>query len=163
MIYHAVLGSLGRFVAVLFEHYGGALPFWLAPEQVAVAPISRDQEDYAAEVVEAFAGAGLRAICYAGPETLSRRIVTAHDAAVPVMAILGRLEKAERRVTLRERDGTQSVLPLADAAAALARRRAPESEGSLRAERAAKSVDPSRPSSTLNCLKHLAARWQYRR
>ncbi len=163
MIHHAVFGSLCRFVAILFEHYGGALPFWLAPEQVAVAPISRDQKDYAAEVVETFEGAGLRAISYAGAETLSRRIATAHDAAVPVMAIVGRREKAERRVTLRERDGTQSVLPLADAAAALARRRAPKSEGSLRAERAEKSIDPSRPSSTLNCLKHLAARWQYRR
>jgi threonyl-tRNA synthetase len=123
MIHHAVFGSLGRFIAILLEQHGGALPFWLAPEQVAVAPISRGQEDYAAEVVEAFAGAGLRAVLWGGAETLSRRIVSAHEAGVPVMAIVGRREKAEKHVSLRERDGAQRVLPLAEAVAALSLRR----------------------------------------
>jgi threonyl-tRNA synthetase len=123
MIHHAVFGSLGRFVAILLEHHGGGLPFWLAPEQVAVAPISRGQEDYAAEVLDAFEHAGLRAVSYAGAETLSRRILSAHEALVPVMAIVGRREQAERRVSLRERDGAQSVLALDDAVAALSARR----------------------------------------
>jgi threonyl-tRNA synthetase len=122
MLHHAVFGSLGRFIAILLEHYGGALPFWLAPEQVAVAPIAREQADYAAEVMDIFEGSGLRAVCYGGAETLSRRIVAAHEAEVPVMAILGQREKEGRTVTLRERDGAQSMLSLADAATALSGR-----------------------------------------
>jgi threonyl-tRNA synthetase len=123
MIHHAVLGSLSRFIAILLEHHGGALPFWLSPEQVAVAPISREQADYGADVLKAFEAVGLRAVCYDGPETLSRRIVAAHEAAIPVMAIVGEREKAAGTVTLRERSGAQSVLPLADAVAILADRR----------------------------------------
>jgi threonyl-tRNA synthetase len=123
MIHHAVFGSLGRFIAILLEYYGGALPFWLAPEQVAVAPISRDQANYAAEVVRAFDCAGVRSVCYDGAETLSRRIVAAHEAAVPVMAIVGRREQENRQVTLRERNGAQSCVSLADAVATLSARR----------------------------------------
>jgi threonyl-tRNA synthetase len=119
MIHHAVLGSLSRFVAILIEQHGGVLPFWLSPEQVAIAPISRDQGDYAAEVLAAFEDAGLRAVCYRGAETLSRRIVSAHELGIPVMAILGEREKKDRRVTLRERDGSQTNVSLVDAAAAL--------------------------------------------
>lgn len=79
MIHHAVFGSIGRFVAILLEHHGGALPFWLSPEQVAVAPISRNQADYAGEVVRAFEDAGLRTVTYDEAETLSRRIVSVRE------------------------------------------------------------------------------------
>jgi threonyl-tRNA synthetase len=123
MIHHAVFGSLGRFIAILLEHHGGALPFWLSPEQVAVAPIAQEQADYAAEVMDMFEEFGLRAVSYSGAETLSRRIVAAHEAEVPVMAILGRRERENRTVTLRERDGAQTTLSWADAATALSSRR----------------------------------------
>ena len=123
LIHHAVFGSLGRFIALLLEHHGGALPYWLSPEQVAVAPVARDQRGYARAVLDALAEAGPRAVLYDADETLSRRIVAAHAAAIPVMAILGRREAADRTVTLRERDGAQATLPLAAAAAALAARR----------------------------------------
>ena len=123
MMHHAVFGSLGRFIAILLEHHGGALPFWLSPEQVAIAPISQEQADYAAEVMDMFEASGLRAVSYSGAETLSRRIVAAHEAEVPVMAILGRREKASRTVTLRERDGAQSTLSWTDATTALSSRR----------------------------------------
>jgi threonyl-tRNA synthetase len=123
MIHHAVLGSLGRFIAILLEHHGGVLPFWLSPEQVAVAPISRAQADYAAEVLAALQAGGLRAVCYDGAETLSRRIVAAHEAAIPVLAIVGQREKEGGCVTLRERNGTQSMVRLEDAVAELSGRR----------------------------------------
>jgi threonyl-tRNA synthetase len=123
MIHHAVFGSIGRFVAILLEHHGGALPFWLSPEQVAVAPISRNQADYAGEVVRAFEDAGLRTVTYDEAETLSRRIVSVREYEVPVMAIVGQREKEERKITLRERDGKQSVLALTDAIASLSMRR----------------------------------------
>ncbi len=80
MIHHAVFGSIGRFVAILLEQHDGALPFWLSPDQVAVAPIAQDQAGYAAEVLDALLDADVRAVPYDGAETLSRRIVAAHEA-----------------------------------------------------------------------------------
>jgi threonyl-tRNA synthetase len=123
VIHHAVFGSLGRFIAVLLEHHGGALPFWLAPEQVAVAPIAHDQDGFAGELLDAFGQAGVRAVLCDADETLSRRIVAARAAEVPVMAIAGPREAQGRTVTLRERNGAQSTLPISEAAAALAARR----------------------------------------
>jgi threonyl-tRNA synthetase len=123
MMHHAVFGSLGRFVAILLEQHGGALPFWLSPDQVAVAAISPDQADYASEVFDVFEEAGLRAVRYDGAETLSRRILSAHENKVPVMAIVGRREQENRSVTLRERDGAQSVVSLSDAAEMLSKRK----------------------------------------
>jgi threonyl-tRNA synthetase len=125
MIHHAIFGSLGRMIAILLEHHGGALPFWLSPDQVAVAPISQEQAAYGADVKAAFEDAGIRAVDYDGADTLSRRIVAAHDMAVPVMAIVGRREMREGRVTLRERDGAQADMPLADAVSRLQARARP--------------------------------------
>lgn len=120
MIHHAVFGSMGRFIGVLLEHHGGALPFWLAPEQVAVAPVSNRHGDYARQVWDALDRAGLRVVMQEGNETLPRRIVAAHEAGIPVMAIVGDREAADGSVTLRRRDGSQSVVKLEDAAALLA-------------------------------------------
>jgi threonyl-tRNA synthetase len=55
---HAIFGSLSRMIAILLEHHGGVLPFWLSPDQVAVAPISKDQAGYGADVLAAFEDAG---------------------------------------------------------------------------------------------------------
>jgi len=79
MIHHAIFGSLGRMIAILLEHYGGVLPFWLSPDQVAVAPISKEQAGYGAAVLAAFEDAGIRAVAYDSTDTLSRRIVAAHE------------------------------------------------------------------------------------
>jgi threonyl-tRNA synthetase len=119
MIHHAVFGSMGRFIAVLLEQHGGALPFWLAPEQVAVAPVSDRQADYARLVRDALDGAGLRAVMQDGNETLPRRVLAAHEAGIPVMAIVGAREAAAGEVTLRRRDGSQSVVKLEEVAAVL--------------------------------------------
>jgi len=115
MIHHAVFGSMGRFIAMLLEHHGGELPFWLAPDQAAVMPVSRDHAPYALEVVDAFCEAGLRAVPYDMNETLQRRIVLAREAMVPVAAIVGGREAKGRSVALRWRDGSREELPLSDA------------------------------------------------
>ncbi|MGE0667512.1 MAG: threonine--tRNA ligase [Sphingomonadales bacterium] len=116
MIHHAVFGSMGRFIGMLLEHHGGALPFWLAPEQVAVAPVSDRQAAYARRVWEVLDGAGLRAVLHDGNETLPRRIVAAREAGIPVMAIVGDREAEAGSVSLRRRDGSQEVAKLEDAA-----------------------------------------------
>jgi threonyl-tRNA synthetase len=131
MIHHAVFGSIGRFVAVLLEHHAGALPFWLSPDQVAVAPISQDQAGYAAKVLDALGAGGVRSVLFASADTLSRRIVAAHGASIPVVAVVGQREAASGTVSLRERAGAVSVLPLDDAVAALRQRAGP---GQVRAE-----------------------------
>ena len=123
LLHHAVFGSIGRMIAILLEQHGGLLPFWLSPDQVAVAAISHDQADYAAEVLDTFEDAGVRAVLCEEGETLSRKIVSVHEVRIPVMALVGRRERETRQVTLRERDGTQLVVPLAEAATALAKRR----------------------------------------
>jgi len=71
MVHHAVFGSMCRFIAILLEHYSGALPFWLSPDQVAVAPISQDQADYAADVREALEAQNIRTVLLDGAEMLS--------------------------------------------------------------------------------------------
>jgi threonyl-tRNA synthetase len=119
MIHHAIFGSLGRMIAILLEHHGGVLPFWLSPDQVAVAPISKDQAGYSADVLAAFEDAGIRTVAYDSTDTLSRRIVAAHEMAVPVMAIVGGREMRDGRVSLCERDGSQADVPLAEAVSRL--------------------------------------------
>ncbi len=122
MIHHAVFGSICRFIAILVEHYKGALPFWLSPDQVAVAPISQDQAAYAAEVLETLEAHNIRTVLLGGAETLSRRIVAAHEASIPVVAVVGRRESEQRTLSLRERAGDNVVLTLEDAAITLSRR-----------------------------------------
>jgi threonyl-tRNA synthetase len=125
MIHHAVFGSIGRFIAMLLEHHAGALPFWLSPDQVAVAPISHDHSDYATRVLDVLEAEGVRCVLLASAETLSRRIVAAHGASVPVVAVVGQREAEQGTVSLRERTGTVSVLPLRDAVIALRQRARP--------------------------------------
>lgn len=123
MIHHAVFGSMGRFIAMLLEHHEGALPYWLSPDQVAVMPVSRDQEAYASELSEELAAAGVRAVLHDMNETLSKRIALARESFIPVVAIVGKSEAAERSVTLRERDGSQSKLAIDEAIGQLRSRR----------------------------------------
>ena len=122
MIHHAVFGSIGRVIAMLLEHHAGALPFWLSPDQVAVAPVSRDQSGYAVKVLDALEAQGIRGVLFASADTLSRRIVAAHEASIPVVAVVGQRESQQGTVSLRERAGAVSVLPLDDAVRALRRR-----------------------------------------
>ncbi len=118
MIHHAVLGSLGRFLAVLLEHHGGALPYWLSPEQVAVCPISDAHGAYAVEVLDALLDAGVRAVGM--PDgSLPRRIVAAKAAEIPVVAVVGGREAEARSVNLRLRDGSRHDVPLDGLAARL--------------------------------------------
>jgi len=115
MIHHAVLGSLERFVGILLEHYDGNLPLWLAPEQVVVASIGEAQKDYAQNVADEFEDADFRAIADTRPERLSRKIVDAREAGIPILMAVGNREQADNSVSMRWRDGSQEICSVTDA------------------------------------------------
>lgn len=77
-----------------------------------MAPISHHEAAYAGVVMGCLGAAGLRPVLYGGRETLARRIVAAHEAQVPLVAVLGHCEAEGRSVSLRELDGAQSSIPL---------------------------------------------------
>jgi threonyl-tRNA synthetase len=116
MLHRAIFGSLERFIGILLEHYAGALPFWLAPTQVAVATITSDADDYAAAVVQKLAAAGLRAVADTRNEKINYKVREHSLAKIPVIIALGKREVAETTVSIRRlgQEG-QSSLPLAQA------------------------------------------------
>jgi threonyl-tRNA synthetase len=111
MLHRALLGSLERFIGVLLEHHGGALPAWLAPEQVVVAPVGEAAVEYAERFAARLREAGCRVGVDARGESLSRKIVGAHGAGVPWVVVVGNREVAAGGVRLRQRDGAQKDLP----------------------------------------------------
>jgi threonyl-tRNA synthetase len=121
MLHHAVLGSLERFIAIVLEEHRGQLPFWMAPEQIIVAPVGAAQRTYAAQVAQALVESGLRCRVDDSNETLSRRILNAHDLGIPVFATVGAREASAGKVTLRERNGSRRVLDILAAVESLQR------------------------------------------
>ena len=121
MIHHAILGSLERFIGILLEHHQGQLPLWLAPEQIAVASIGAAQDGYAETVTAALEAEDYRAVADTRPERLSRKIVDAREAGIPLLMAVGRREAEDGSVALRRRNGQQEVMALADAVERLRR------------------------------------------
>jgi threonyl-tRNA synthetase len=119
MLHRALLGSLERFLGILLEQSGGVLPAWLAPVQLQVVTVAAEHADYAREVARAARLAGLRVEIDARPETLSRKVLAAHADGIPYLAVIGQREAASGSVTIRQRGGSQEVLPLARACAQL--------------------------------------------
>jgi threonyl-tRNA synthetase len=120
MIHRALFGSIERFLGVLLEHHGAALPAWLAPEQAVVLPVSVSQRDRASELVGELLRAGVRARVEDDGEALGRRIARAHHAGVPFALIVGDREVADGSVAVRERADRWSAAS-ADAIARIAR------------------------------------------
>jgi threonyl-tRNA synthetase len=102
MIHRAPFGSLERFIAVLIEHCGGNFPLWLAPEQVAVLPISEKYADYAGEVFTELQAQDLRGFLDSRDEKIGRKIRDAEVGKVAFMLIVGEKEAAEGKVSVRK-------------------------------------------------------------
>ncbi|MDB5330195.1 MAG: thrS [Phycisphaerales bacterium] len=115
MIHRAPFGSMERFIGVLIEHFAGAFPLWLAPEQVRVLTISEKFVDYAKEVDQALKAEGLRAEGDFGPDKVGAKIRDAALQKIPYMLIIGEQEAAARGVSVRPR-GTadQNRMPLTE-------------------------------------------------
>jgi threonyl-tRNA synthetase len=128
MIHRAILGSLERFIGIIIEHYAGAFPFWLAPVQVRVLPLSEKFVDYAQQVTEKLKAANLRVEVDQSNEKLGAKIRDAQLQKVPFMLVVGEKEAAAGTVSLRKRTGgdqpTMSVEDLIGIAQELARSRA---------------------------------------
>jgi threonyl-tRNA synthetase len=101
MIHRAPFGSMERFVGVLIEHFAGAFPLWLAPEQVRVLPISEKSEEYALEVLAAIRKIGLRSTIDSGNERVQARIRDASEAKIPYLAVVGPRDAQQRVVSVR--------------------------------------------------------------
>ncbi|MBM3509623.1 MAG: threonine--tRNA ligase [Alphaproteobacteria bacterium] len=120
MLHRAMLGSFERFIGILIEHYAGHFPLWLAPVQVAVATITQDGDDYAAEVGQALADAGLRVVLDTANEKIGYKVREHSLAKVPVILAIGKREAELRTVSVRRLgSNAQETLALQDALARL--------------------------------------------
>lgn len=102
MIHRAPFGSLERFVAVLIEHCAGNFPLWLAPDQIAVLPISEKFNDYAQSVYEKLKGVDIRGVFDDRDEKIGRKIRDAEVKKIPYMLIVGEKEVSEQKVAIRK-------------------------------------------------------------
>lgn len=114
VIHRAVNGSFERFIAILIEHFAGAFPVWLAPEQVRVLPISDGQAEAARGLAGRLRAAGVRVHLDDGNQTLNYRIRDAEVHKVPYMAIVGQREAEADSLALRVRGAgnKQEVMPV---------------------------------------------------
>jgi threonyl-tRNA synthetase len=112
MIHRAPFGSLERFVGMLIEHFAGAFPLWLAPEQVRVLPLSEKSNDYAFELERKMTAAGLRVTTDARGAKVQAKIRDAQLELIPYMAVVGPKEAEAGAIALRDRiDGDLGQLP----------------------------------------------------
>jgi threonyl-tRNA synthetase len=120
MIHRAPLGSMERFVGVLIEHFAGAFPLWLAPEQARVLTVSEKSEAYGREVERQLAAAGFRGAGDYRGQKLGAKIREAQLELVPYMLVVGEKDAAEGTVTIRDRlAGDLGATPVAEAIAKL--------------------------------------------
>ena len=103
MLHRVVFGAMERFLGILVEHYGGAFPLWLAPEQIRVMPISEKFNEYGQKVLAALQTAGLRCTIDAADDKINAKIKRAHEYKLPYMLIVGAQEQVSSSVTVRIR------------------------------------------------------------
>jgi threonyl-tRNA synthetase len=116
MIHRAPLGSMERFIGVLIEHFSGAFPLWLSPEQCRVLTVSEKSEEYGREVERQLLAAGLRASGDYRGAKLGAKVREAQLELIPYMMVVGEKDRDEGSVTLRDRlEGDLGAMPLAEA------------------------------------------------
>ena len=120
MLHRAILGSFERFIGILIENYAGDFPFWLAPEQIRLLPVTDDVQPYAEQLLDKLKTAGVSATIDRSGERLGKIIRTGEQMKIPVLAVIGAKEAQQNAVSLRSRRdgdlGVQSVDMLLNAA-----------------------------------------------
>jgi len=112
MMHCAIMGSIERFSAVLFEHVAGAFPLWLAPEQIAILPVGEAHHDRAKEIRDALQAVGIRTVLDDANESLGKKIRATKQNKLPYFAVIGDKEIEAGNVTLESREGGSEQLDL---------------------------------------------------
>jgi threonyl-tRNA synthetase len=113
MIHRAPLGSMERFIGVLIEHFAGAFPLWLSPEQVRVLTVSEKSEEYGRNVLAKLQAAGLRASGDFRAEKLGAKVRSGQLELIPYMLVVGPRDAEQQTVSVRDRiDGDLGAMPL---------------------------------------------------
>ena len=116
MIHRAVLGSFERFIGILIENYAGKLPFWLAPQQVVIASIISEVDDYSIEILELLKKEGIRAEVDLRNEKISYKVRDHSSKKVPIILAIGKNEMNDKTVSMRRIGSKETnVLQLDDA------------------------------------------------
>jgi len=103
MLHRVVLGAMERFLGIIVEHFGGAFPLWLSPEQVRIMPISEKTNAFAHQVYNRLKEKGLRCTVDDGDDKINAKIKRAHDFKLPFMLVVGPAEAEQDEVTVRIR------------------------------------------------------------
>src|SRR5207247_5163110 len=120
MIHRAPLGSMERFIGVLIEHFAGAFPLWLAPEQARVITVSEKSEQYGRDVEVKLRSAGLRVKGDYRPEKLGAKIRDGQIEHIPYMLVVGPRDAESGNVSVRDRwEGDVGAMPIDQAIARL--------------------------------------------
>ncbi len=106
MLHRALLGSVERFIGILIEHYAGALPAWLSPEQVRVMTVSDRHNEFATALAATLNKAGLRTSFTESSDKLGAKIRSAQLEKIPLMLVVGDKEVEQGGATIRLRDGS---------------------------------------------------------
>ena len=112
MIHRAIFGSLERFFGIMTENYAGDYPFWLAPEQVRLLPVTDEVQPYAEQLLNQL----LKRVCAppsTGGDRLGKLIRTGEQMKIPVLAVIGAKEAEQNAVSLRSRRDGDLGPPLA--------------------------------------------------
>ncbi|MCK4998472.1 MAG: threonine--tRNA ligase, partial [Anaerohalosphaera sp.] len=108
MIHRALLGSLERFLGILIEHFAGAMPPWLAPEQIRILPISEKTNDYASDILSRFNAADLRGSIDTSDEKIGAKIAKAYADKVSYLLVVGPKEVGTGTVGIRTRGSKET-------------------------------------------------------
>ena len=106
MLHRAILGSFERFIGILIEHYEGAFPVWLSPDQAVVANITGEQIEYCKEITKSLRNKGFRVTSDLRNEKIGFKIREHSMSRIPLILVVGEREKDTRTVSVRSRDGT---------------------------------------------------------
>jgi threonyl-tRNA synthetase len=115
MIHRVIYGSVERFFGILIEHYAGAFPTWLSPNQIVIIPVSEKFIEYSKDVKTKLTTAGLRVELDDNNESLGKRIRNAEKDKTPYILVIGEKEVEGGSVAVRKRgDGDQGALPIVE-------------------------------------------------
>ena len=109
MIHRAIAGSVERFLGVMIEHFAGVFPFWLAPEQLRILPVSKQYFDYAYDVNNKMKTSDIRSSVDAANISLGKRLYAAKKLHTPYIAILGEKNVKNNTITLQSRDTGKEI------------------------------------------------------